>query len=184
MGALKATTPRIEPSRDLDVIYDRDDQPVTVALSIELWKELSPDLCETLPASFLKRDGEPRDAYIPWDAYLRIREEIEDAIDRLAFDRADTEYASERLYEKVEGIARAVPLEVVKAIQEGAVPIAAWRKFRGMRQNELAAHSGVERSYISHLEAASRQGTPEVLMRIANVLGCLIEDLIPPTPAR
>jgi hypothetical protein len=182
MGALEATTPRIEPSRDLDVIYDGDDQPVTVALSIELWKELSADLRGTLPASFLKRNGEPREAYIPWDGYLRIREEIEDAVDRLAFDRAATAYTSERLYEKVEGIARAVPLEVVKAIHEGAAPITAWRKFRGMRQNELAARSGVERSYVSHLESASRRGTPEVLLRIANVLGCLIEDLIPRAP--
>jgi DNA-binding Xre family transcriptional regulator len=181
MRAVKMVQPPVAPSRDLDFVYDLDGQPMTAILSVEAWNELSPHIRETMPAGWRRRGGEPVEAYIQWSVYQGLAEEIEDAVDALAFDRADLNYRSQRIVEKIEGIMPAVPLEVVKAIDAGVAPIAAWRKFRGLRQSELAAKSGLERSYISHLEGGTRQGTPEVLLRIANVLGCLIEDLIPAT---
>jgi DNA-binding Xre family transcriptional regulator len=111
-----------------------------------------------------------RYAFVAWHAYERIRDDIEDAIDGLAFDRAKAAHNRDR--------SAAVPLEVVKLIDEGVTPLAAWRKHRGMRQAELAEASGVERSYVAHLEGGKRQGTPETLARLAKVLGCTVDDLI------
>jgi len=111
-----------------------------------------------------------RYAFVAWHAYERIRDDIEDAIDGLAFDRAKAAHDRDP--------SGAVPLEVVKLIDEGATPLAAWRKHRGMRQAELAQASGVERSYVAHLEGGKRQGTPETLARLAKALGCAVDDLI------
>jgi DNA-binding Xre family transcriptional regulator len=62
--------------------------------------------------------------------------------------------------------------------RDGAHPIVAWRHHRGLTQTGLAAASGIERSYLAHLESRRKNGAPETLAAIARALGCFIDDLI------
>jgi DNA-binding Xre family transcriptional regulator len=141
---------------------------------IAAWDALPSDvregLCTDTDVDFAVNGDRRRFAIVRWRAYERIREDIEDALDGLAFDRAKEVHARE---------GGATPLEVMRAIDEGRNPIAAWRNYRKMRQAGLAGAAGIERSYLSHLEGGARQGTPDTLARIARALGCRVEDLMP-----
>lgn len=51
------------------------------------------------------------------------------------------------------------------------------RKKQGMTQNELAALVGVQQNTISQWESGKRHPTSTTLPRLANVLGCTIDEL-------
>lgn len=48
---------------------------------------------------------------------------------------------------------------------------------KGISQQELAAKAGVSQPFIHDLENENRNAKPETLERIANVLGCKVEEL-------
>jgi DNA-binding Xre family transcriptional regulator len=164
---------------ELAIIPDRNGQPVSVIVPIAAWDMLPGDLRDRLASVDTAVRGEERlFVLLPWKTYEPIHEDIEDAIDALAFDEAKVQHARDTAARARAGAAETIPLEVVQMEAEGLPPIMAWRKHRQMRQADLAAAAGVERSYIAHLEARKRQGTPDVLARIARALGCLVEDLV------
>jgi transcriptional regulator with XRE-family HTH domain len=75
-------------------------------------------------------------------------------------------------------VARSLPPEVERRQSEGASPLRAWREFRCFSQAQLAALTGISRAYLTQIETGGRVGTIEVMARLADNLGCLIEQLI------
>jgi transcriptional regulator with XRE-family HTH domain len=72
-----------------------------------------------------------------------------------------------------------LPLPVSQRCGAGAHPVRAWREFRGFTQTQLALVTGISRAYLAQIEAGERTGTLEIVARLARVLDCLIEQLMP-----
>lgn len=72
-----------------------------------------------------------------------------------------------------------LPLFVSERCDAGAHPIRAWREFRGFTQTQLALVAGISRAYLAQIEGGERTGTLEVVARLARMLDCLIEQLMP-----
>ncbi|MBX9814633.1 MAG: hypothetical protein A4S12_10945 [Proteobacteria bacterium SG_bin5] len=53
------------------------------------------------------------------------------------------------------------PGPVVDALLEGASPIAAWRRYRGLTQEQLARAAGISQTGIARLERRHGRGFPE-----------------------
>jgi transcriptional regulator with XRE-family HTH domain len=77
--------------------------------------------------------------------------------------------------ERIAASGELVPAEVVYALLDGVNPIRDWREHRGLSQAELAAQAGITASYLSQLESGKRDGTMEVLLVIAAVLGVSLD---------
>lgn len=73
----------------------------------------------------------------------------------------------------------ALPAAVSLRCDAGAHPVRAWREFRGFTQTQLALVTGLSRAYLAQIEAGERTGTLEIVARLARVLDCLIEQLMP-----
>ncbi len=86
----------------------------------------------------------------------------EDAADVAAYDRAMAHLDS--------GADRLLPAEVSASLLRGVRLVAALRKWRGMKQIELAEQAGLSQSYLSDLESGRRKGAPESLRAIAKAL--------------
>ena|SRR5690554_25826 len=69
------------------------------------------------------------------------------------------------------------PLSLVEALLEGAVPVRAFREYRGMRAGELAEKAGISQGYLSEIEAGKKTGSVSVLKRIAEVLKVELGEL-------
>ena len=58
--------------------------------------------------------------------------------------------------------------------------ILALRRTKGIRQDELAARSGISQTYLSSVENDQRPNvSARVLARIATALGATVDDLLP-----
>ena len=86
----------------------------------------------------------------------------EDAADVAAYDAAMAEIAS--------GHDSALPVEVTAQLLRGASLVTAIRKWRGMKQTELAKRAGLSQGYLSDLESGRRKGASESLHAIAKAL--------------
>jgi DNA-binding XRE family transcriptional regulator len=115
---------------------------------------------------------------VPVDRMAEIRDAIEDALDADLAEMAAADAVRDRAARARRGAEPAIPAEVVRAEIEGLSPIAAWRKYRGMTQVQLAEQLGIDRGYLAQLERGGRAGTPETIAKIARALGCLVEDLL------
>ncbi len=76
------------------------------------------------------------------------------------------------------GKERLIPGEVVHAIIDGAHPVRAWRKHRGMTAEKLAAKAGIARAYLSQIECRKRNGTVDILRALAKALRTDIDSLL------
>jgi transcriptional regulator with XRE-family HTH domain len=72
-----------------------------------------------------------------------------------------------------------LPLPVSQRCDVGLHPVRAWREFRGFTQTQLAMVAGISRAYLAQIEGGERTGTLEIVARLARVLDCLIEQLMP-----
>lgn len=70
-------------------------------------------------------------------------------------------------------------MPVSERCDAGLHPVRAWREFRGFTQTQLALVAGISRAYLAQIEGGERTGTLEIVARLARVLDCLIEQLIP-----
>jgi DNA-binding XRE family transcriptional regulator len=76
----------------------------------------------------------------------------------------------------------AIPEAVWDAIETGANPIVAIRKWRDVTQMHLAFKSGISQGYLSQVEAGARRPTVEVLLQLSDALNVPIDVLIAKSP--
>ena len=119
----------------------------------------------------IEQDGEPRFAVLPWKDWRAIAAALE--------DRADEALAARSRARIVAG-EETIPGEVVHAILDGATPLAAYRKWRGLKQVELAARAGLQQAYVSELEAGKKTPSLDALQALAAALDLDVGHLIPP----
>lgn len=115
---------------------------------------------------FLERDGKREYAVIPIELFNRLLDALEDFddLDALAAFRRDDDGAR-------------IPGEVLHAIIDGASPIKAWRDYRRMTQEALAAQAGISKAYLCQLETGRREGAVKTLQAVAAALGVTLDDL-------
>jgi len=126
-----------------------------------------------MTAQIIKKDGRPEWAIVPYDEYLRLKEDAE-----MLQDVADYDAAVEALEQGEE----LIPGEVTFAILDGESPIRVWRKYRKQTQQELADKAGISKPYLSQIETGKRAGTADVLATIAEALGVTIDDVVSAKP--
>lgn len=105
------------------------------------------------------------------EALLNRIEELEDLV---AAKRALDALAS--------GAEEAVPVAVVKRLIAGEHPLRVWREYRDLGVRELARQAGTSASYGSAIERGGKQGSADVLRRMAGVLRVTMDDLMPARP--
>lgn len=88
--------------------------------------------------------------------------------DQVLITRAEYE---ELLAYRAAAAARARPAEVEAMIADGATPLRAWRKHRGLTQAQLAAAGGIAQGHLSELEAGAKTPTKYTLHFLARALG-------------
>ena len=86
----------------------------------------------------------------------------EDAADVATYDAAMAEIAARG--------DRPLPAEVSALLLRGASLVTAIRKWRGIKQTELAERAGLSQGYLSDLESRRRKGAKETLVAIAKAL--------------
>ncbi len=94
-------------------------------------------------------------------ALLQRNEDLEDALAAMAADN---------------GIR--VPHEVALKLMEGAAPIPALRRHRGLTLKGLSEKTGLAVSYLSEIERGRKPGSASALARIARALGTTIDVLV------
>ena len=85
----------------------------------------------------------------------------------------------EELYDlaKNEG-GESFPIEVVDRILAGEGPVAVYRSYRGITQQELASLAGINPVYLSQIETGKRSGSTKTLAALAKALDVTVDDLI------
>ncbi len=63
-----------------------------------------------------------------------------------------------------------MPDEVLGAILDGETPLAAWRRYCGISQAELARRAGLSQAWVGRIEAGNGHGTPSTRARLAVAL--------------
>ena len=117
----------------------------------------------------IKKDGRPAFYVVPADLWERVRDAIEEAEDIADLERFDREDDGVRY-----------PQEVALAMADGVLPVRAWREYRGMTQEQVAAASGVSTPYVSQIESGKRAGTSATLRKLARALDVPVGALLLP----
>ena len=118
--------------------------------------------------TIIERDGKPEYAVLEYSEYERLVAAAEDGADVAALEALDADDTEEDL-----------PDEMVTRLLAGDNPIRVWREHRGMTGRRLAEAVDIQQSYISQIETGRREGTIDVLRRIATALGVTLDDLYP-----
>ncbi|MCZ2103752.1 MAG: helix-turn-helix transcriptional regulator [Burkholderiales bacterium] len=114
----------------------------------------------------IEQDGKPAFYAVPATLWRKVRDAIEDAQARTAFDHAVADDDGDR-----------VPAEVAFAIADGTSPVRAWREYRGISQDALAQSSGLSKPFVSQIESGKRAGTTATLKKLAAALAAPLETL-------
>jgi DNA-binding XRE family transcriptional regulator len=94
--------------------------------------------------------------------FERLRELAEDAEDVIV---------AQAVLKRIEAGEGTVPGEVVHSIiVDGLNPVAAWRRYRGISQAELARRAGLSQVWVSRIEAGGGHGTPATRRKLAKAL--------------
>ncbi|PAU82447.1 transcriptional regulator [Halovibrio salipaludis] len=118
----------------------------------------------------IEKNGVPEYAVIPYKEYQRLVEQAQEAQ-----DLTDAEAA----VRAIEAGEETIPEDVVERLLSGEEhPIKVWREYRGLTQEALGERAGVGKSYISQLEARSKDGSTRVIKALANALAVDIDDLL------
>ncbi|HID53411.1 MAG TPA: XRE family transcriptional regulator, partial [Anaerolineae bacterium] len=57
-------------------------------------------------------------------------------------------------------------------------PLRLWREYRGLTLQALADRVGISKSYLSQIESGDRNGSIEVMKRIAAALDVSLDELV------
>lgn len=117
----------------------------------------------------IERNGKPEFAVLPYDEYCRLVEQAETGADVKAFDEAMAALAAGE---------ETVPAAVAERLARGEQPVLVWREHRGMTRGELCYAATISTAYLSQIETRKREGTVEVLKRLAEALRVDLDDLV------
>lgn len=123
----------------------------------------------TKPVIITSPSGD-RLAVIPLSEYERLVDAAEDAADIAAYDEVKRKLAA--------GEEELIPDEVVGRLIAGENKVRVWREHRGMTAAALADAAGISTPYLSQIESGKRDGSIDVMKRIANALGVTVDDLV------
>ena len=110
------------------------------------------------------------------DLVILPKSEYERLVD-LAEDHADTAAAKKMLRQIQAGEEELFPREVANRLVDGENPIKVFRDYRGFTQAQLAEKVGTNKVYISQLERGERQGSLNLLRRLADALRVDMTDI-------
>ena len=85
-------------------------------------------------------------------------------------DAADVEAYDAAVAVLADGRDVALPAEVSSFLLRGASLLTALRKWRHIKQTDLAQRAKLSQSYLSDLESGRRKGSPETLTALAHAL--------------
>ena len=71
-----------------------------------------------------------------------------------------------------------IPFEIVKRLHNGDNPIRVWREYRGFSLEVVASKIGLTSSALSLIETRKRELKVNTLIKLAEVLGIDIDDLV------
>ena len=115
----------------------------------------------------IEKNGVPVFYVVPADLWERLREAAEDAEDLADLERFEREDDGVRF-----------PAPVAMAMADGAHPVQAWRKHKGLTTQALADAAGVSKPYVSQIESGKRKGTTKTLKALAGALGVPVGALV------
>lgn len=96
-------------------------------------------------------------------------EAIEDAADVRAYDLIKRKLAA--------GEEELIPASIANRILDGENKVRVWREHRGLSARDLATKAEISTAYLSQIETGARDGTLDVMKRIATALGVGLDDL-------
>lgn len=111
---------------------------------------------------YIERDGKPEYAVLPIELWKRIAPLIG------AYGEPDEPDGTPPL-----------PPPVAQAVRNGAHPLRAWREYRKLTQEQLAATAHISKPFLSQLENGKRRATITVLAALAQALAVPIDALMP-----
>ena len=92
--------------------------------------------------------------------------DFEDMLDLIAYDRAKSKDEE------------SFPSSLTEDLIEGKNKLKAYRKYRGLSQQELGALANVQQNLISEIERGKKNGSIATLKRLSDALGLNLDDLI------
>lgn len=110
-------------------------------------------------------------AMLPFEDYNRLLELAEDQADIAAAERAEQRRRS--------GEEEYVPFALVSSIIDGENALRAWRKYRGLTQEQLADMTKVRKATVSEIENGKAQGKPAIWRAFAEALNVTVDDILP-----
>ncbi|SLM31404.1 Helix-turn-helix domain protein [Desulfamplus magnetovallimortis] len=113
-------------------------------------------MLELTKPQIIEQNGEPAFAVIPWNEYRHL---IENQVQQ---DESDIWF----------------PHEVVGANIRGDSLIKAWREYRNMTQEELAAKAGIKQPALARLEKPDANPRTATLKKLADAMDISVEQLI------
>lgn len=96
-------------------------------------------------------------------------EELQDRLDAALLKLARVEQANEET----------VPLEIVRRLSDGEVPVIVWREHRGLSREELSAEAHVQMELLQAVESGKEDVPLRVMQAIARCLRVDLDDLVP-----
>jgi len=124
-----------------------------------------------MSAQIIEKDGKAEYAVVAIEEYNLLLEKAEDLDDIVAYDKTIAELEA--------GGDEVIPAGVANRLLGGKEhPVKVWREHRGMTQAELADKTGVSQGQVALIEGGRRQGTVDVLKRIAEALSVDLDDLV------
>ena len=113
---------------------------------------------------YIKEDGKPTFAVLP----IADFESLVSAAER-ADDLRDIQATRDE---------ESFPHDFVERLLHSDRPLAVWRDYRGMTQQELARSSGISQGYITQIESGIKTGSIHTLKALAHALDCDVDNLV------
>ncbi|NKQ36620.1 MAG: helix-turn-helix transcriptional regulator [Chloroflexi bacterium] len=123
-----------------------------------------------MSVQIIKEGGVPAYAVMPYDEYLHLLGKIEDA--------EDIQEANEIRARIERGEEEMIPASLMRALVNGERPLRLWREYRGLTLQTLADRVGISKSYLSQIETGDRDGSIDVMKRLAAALDVSLDDII------
>ena len=123
-----------------------------------------------MTVQILENNGIPAFAVLPYNAYLNLLDKLKDAEDALAANKVRRQLNA--------GTDEAIPADMMRALVNSDQPIKIWREYRHLTMQTVADQVGISKSYLSQIEAGNRNGSADVLKRIAAALDVTLDDIV------